>query len=270
MEQDTARPQAQKIEMLKQNLAGWSPLHWLFFYLVIPLILLLIYALPQPVKADYLIFYTSNLTRVQTYVLSSYTHSELFPHLIANLALYLIAISAIFAFETSRRRFHLMAVISLLVVPVICSFLTIGFWSIFAAETSMQGFSGIDAAFLAYALMAGVTWSLGERLELFDHPARFPGSRGRFYLLNGLLTILLVFIVFEGILYGQFASTGTAISNGIAHFGGFITGLIVFLIYDLRKENRTAFDLTLGVSILMGLIIYTYYLIRVVKVVKGL
>ena len=163
-----------------------------------------------------------------------------------------------------------MAGVALLLVPVICSFLTIGFWRLFTADTSMQGFSGIDAAFLAYALMAGVTWSLEGKLELFDHPEQFTGSRVRFYLVNGLLTLMLVFIVFEGILFGQFASTGTAISNGIAHFGGFITGLIVFLIYDLVTEQRRAFDLTLAVSILMGLIIYAYYLIWIVKAIKGL
>jgi hypothetical protein len=270
MEQGPAQPQTRKIEQLKQNLAGWSSVYWLTFFVVIPLLLLLVYALPQPVKADYFIFHTANLTRLQTYLLSSYTHSEFYPHLVANLALYLIAIAAIFAFETRRRRFHLMAGISLLVVPVICSLLTAGFWDFFSADTSMQGFSGIDAAFLAYALLAGVTWSLDGRLELFDHPEQFAGSRTRFYLINGLLTLMLVFIVFEGILFGQFTSTGTAISNGIAHFGGFITGLIVFLIYDLVTEQRRAFDFTLGISILAGLLIYAYYLVMVVKAVKGL
>lgn len=270
MVEGPAQLQTRKIEQLKQNLAGWSSVYWLTFFVFIPLLLLLVFALPQPVKADYFIFHTANLTRLQTYLLSSYTHSEFSPHLVGNLALYLIAMSAIFAFETSQRRFRLMAGVALLFVPAICSFLTIGFWRLFAADTSMQGFSGIDAAFLAYALMAGVTWSLAGRLKLFDHPEQFAGSRARFCLINGLLTLMLVFIVFEGILFGQFASTGTAISNGIAHFGGFITGLIVFLVYDLVSERRRAFDLTLGVSILMGLFIYVYYLIWIVRAIKGL
>jgi membrane associated rhomboid family serine protease len=42
---------------------------------------------------------------------------------------------------------------------------------------------------------------------------------------------------------------GKSTSNGIAHFGGFITGLIVFLVYDTRTEQRKYFPLTLGIAI---------------------
>ncbi len=42
-------------------------------------------------------------------------------------------------------------------------------------------------------------------------------------------------------------------NNGIAHFGGFITGLIVFLVYDTLTEQRRYFNITLGIAIGMGI-----------------
>jgi ammonia channel protein AmtB len=77
-------------------------------------------------------------------------------------------------------------------------------------------------------------------------------------------------IVLVGILEGQFMPSGNAISNGIAHFGGFITGLISFTIIDVSIEKRKNFDAMLIISILFGIISYVIYLIRIVKAVKGL
>jgi hypothetical protein len=264
------QPEIPKIDQLKSNLKAWKLSDGLIFFGIIPLLLLVIFALPQAVRSDYFIFYTSNLTRLQTFVLSGYTHSELFPHLITNLVFYLIAVSAIFTFETDRKRFWVMAAISLFVVPVICSLLTVGFWAFFNTETSMQGFSGIDAAFLAYAIMAGVTWTLSGRPELFGSLEAFTGPKRRFYLHKGLLTVMLAAIVYEGIIMGQFTSTGSATTNGIAHFGGFTTGLVSFVIFDLMMEKRKNFDVMLIISISIGVIFYIEYLVRVVKAVKGL
>jgi hypothetical protein len=264
------QPQFSKFDQMKNNLKAWNFSYWLVFFMFVPILLVCIFALPQAARSDYFIFWTSNLTRLQTYVLSGYTHSELYPHLIGNMALYLIAMSAIFAFETSRRRFCIMAVISLILVPVICSFLTIGLWHSFGKATSMQGFSGINAAFLAYAFMAGVTWLLGGSLELFDHKGSFPGPVWRYHVSTVLLTIILALIVYLGIDLGQFVSTGAAISNGIAHFGGFVTGLISFVIIDVQTEKRKKFDGMLVIALVIGIIFYTGYLIRVVEAVKGL
>jgi hypothetical protein len=270
MEQGPVQLQIRKIDQLKNNLAAWNSSEWLVFFVIIPLLLLLISALPQSVKADYFIFYTSNLTRVQTYLLSSYTHSELFPHLVANLALYLIAISAIFAFETNRQRFHVMAAISFLIVPVICTGLTAGLWHFLGSTTSMQGFSGITAAILAYSFIAGVTWFLGGTLEVFDHKESFIGPMWRYHVSTVLLTTILALIVYLGIELGQFASTGSAISNGIAHFGGFVTGLISFVMIDVQMEKRKNFNGMLVIALIIGVIFYTGYLIQVVEAVQGL
>lgn len=270
MEQGPVRSEIPKIDQLKSNLKAWNLSEWLVFFGIIPLLLLLIFALPRAIKEQYFIFHSSNSLNLQTYVLSSYTHSELYPHMAGNLAFYIIVLFAVFAFETNKRRFHLMAGISLFIVPLICSFLTLGLWHFFGTDTSMQGFSGIDAAFFAYAFLTGVTFLLRGRLELFDRKELFTRSRLLFYVLNGMLAFLFGTVVFEGILLGQFASTGSAVSNGIAHFGGFVTGLTAFLLFDLIKEKRKNFDVMLGISILVGCIFYVHYLLKIVKMVKGI
>lgn len=262
-------PLAMKISQLKDHLGAWTLTDWLVFFIGIPLLLDLVYILPEPVKSQYFIFSTWNVFALHTYLLSAYTHSELFPHLVSNLAVYLIAMSAIFTFEHNRYRFYLMAAAAFLLVPAVCSMLTICLWHMFGTNTSMQGFSGIDAALVAYAFMAGVTWFLSEKLEVFDYPEAFDGSRGKYLLTNALLAFMLGMIVFAGIELGFFANTGTAITNGIAHFGGFMTGLIVFLAYDLRTEHRRGFDTMLSISILVGLASYCMYLGMIIREVRG-
>lgn len=270
MEQGPVQSEIPKIDQLKKNLKAWKLAYWLIFFGIIPLLLLLIFALPQPVKDTYLIFHTSELLRVQTYIMNEYTHSELFPHMIGNMAFYYITLVAIFAFENNRRRFCLMSGVSLLLVPVICSMLTLGLWHFFGSDTSGQGFSGINAAFLAYAFMAGVTFLLSGGLEQFDHKDVFAGAVWRYYVSYILMTIMVALIVLIGIMEGQFMPSGNAISNGIAHFGGFIAGLMAFLLFDLLYEKRKNFDIMLGISIILGIISYASYLMRIINQMKGL
>jgi hypothetical protein len=268
MEQGPVLPQVW--DQLKTNLKSWDNNYWLVFFFIIPLFLLLVFALPQAVRDSYFIFHTSDPMQLQTYILSGYTHSELFLHLAGNLALYLIVMGTIFAFENNQRRFCIMAAVSFFIVPIVSSFLTIGLWHFFGTGTSVQGFSGINAAFLAYAFMAGVTWFLGSALETFDHRQMFPGPMWRYYLSTVLLTILLALIVSLAIMEGQFIPSGNAISNGIAHFGGFVTGLISYAVIDIMTENRKTFDWMLIISIVIGIVFYAGYLIGIIKAVTGL
>lgn len=262
-------PLSSKIDQLKQHLDAWKISDWLVFFAGVPLLLLLVFSLPWPVKSEYFIFSTRETFALHTYLTSAYTHTELFPHLVSNISVYFIAITAIFAFEDNRQRFFLMAGTAFLLVPFICSVLTIGLWDLFNTTTSMQGFSGIDAALLAYAFLVGVTWFLEEKLVLFDHPESFAGSRGKYLFMNSLLAFMLGLIVFAGITLGYFANTGEFVSNGIAHFGGFMAGLLAFLTYDLAREERRGFDTMLCISIAIGFAVYGLYLYRIVVAVRG-
>ncbi len=270
MDPAPVQPQVSKFDQLKNNLKAWSFPVKVFFFGFIPFLLLLVFALPQEIKEEFLIFHTSNPLNLHTLVLNEYTHSQLFPHMIGNMVFYYITILAIFAFENNRKRFFLIAGISLLLVPVICSFLTLGLWHFFGSDTSGQGFSGINAAFLAYAIMAGVTFLLSGVLEQFDHKEAFAGAVWRYYVSYIFMTIMVALIVLVGILEGQFMPSGNTIINGIAHFGGFIAGLTVFFLFDLFYEKRKNFDIMLGISIIVGIITYSNYLMGIITQVKGL
>jgi hypothetical protein len=201
--------------------------------------------------------------------LFSYTHSQLYPHLVGNIASYLLALLAVISFENNRRRFWIMAAGSLLLVPLIASLLTIGLFTVLGVGVTSQGFSDIGAAFIAYAMISIVLWMLGDMLEGFDHPEYFR-SRLRFIVMCGLLTVVLALIIVGGIDLGLFLNAGGSTSNGIAHFGGFITLLVMFLLYDVRTEKRKYFQLTFGMAVGMGILWYGNYLFTLIRQVKGI
>jgi len=175
----------------------------------------------------------------------------------------------IFAFEHDRRRFRILACWSFLAVPIISSVLTFALWGIFGRGTTGQGFSAVIGAFLAYAMFAFVLWAVEDRMAVFDDPSLFPGSPARFHILRILLAIALALIVVMGVVSGTFTEEGGAVSNGIAHFGGFITALLLLLFLSLKKEGWTYFNTILGTSILVGIAWYVYYLFILVRFVRS-
>jgi len=110
-------------------------------------------------------------------------------------------------------------------------------FTILGVGVDSQGFSAVGAAFIAYAMISIVLWMLGDLLEGFDHPEYFR-SRLVFIVMCGLLTVVLALIIVGGIDLGLFLNTGESTSNGIAHFGGFITLLVLFLLYDVRPKRE--------------------------------
>jgi len=162
-----------KIVQIKTNLKSWKLPEWILFFVVIPAVLFLVYLIPHDIKNSYFVLHTTNPWSLQTWFLFSYTHSQLYPHLVGNIASYLLALFAVFSFENNKRRFWIMAAGSLLLVPVIASLLTIGLFTILGVGVDSQGFSAIGAAFIAYAMVSIVLWILGDMLGGFDHPEYF-------------------------------------------------------------------------------------------------
>jgi hypothetical protein len=262
-------PLASKRDQVESNLKNWRSHEWAIFWGLIPGLLLIVYSLPQALKGDCFILNTSYPLRIQTYFLSSYTHSQLSPHLLGNLAFYFIVLAMIFTFEDNRRRFRIMAGWAFLAVPFVSSFLTILFWGFLGRTTTAQGFSAIVGALLAYAMFIFVVWGIQDKLPAFDHPELFTGSRARFAVLKVLLTIILVLIMVMGLLSGTFMDAGGSVSNGIAHFGGFVTSLLILFFFDERTARRRYFDAILGTSILAGIVAYLLYLSLIVRLVRG-
>jgi hypothetical protein len=255
--------------LITSNLKRWTFYEWAIFWGFVPVFLFLVYALPQAIKNNYFILTTAYPWRVQTWVLSSYTHSQLYPHLIGNLIFYFVVLSVIFVFENKRSRFWLLAFWSFCVVPVITSFLTIGFWSLLDSNTSGQGFSAINGALLAYAILSFSTWGMLEFFEVINHPEKLQVSKLRFHVGKVGMVAIVILIIIMGFISGLFFVADGATVNGLAHFGGFFSGLIVLLIFDLIHENRKIFDQLLGLSILAGIFGYAYYLFQLVRLVKG-
>ena len=200
--------------------------------------------------------------------MNSYTHSELYLHLLSNVVIYFFALLAVFSFENNEHRFRVMAGSSFLLVPIISSFFTIGLFYLLGLQVRSRGFSAIVAAFLAYMFISIIVRIPGDVLGDFDHP-EYSRSGIMFYLMCGLLTLILAFIVVEGLTLGLFVSMGDSTNNGIVHFGGFITGLIVFLVHDIRIEQRKYFHMTMSIAIAMGIIWYGNYLFALVTSGKG-
>jgi hypothetical protein len=89
-----------KLGQIRSNVKNWNFFEWTIFWVVIPALLFFIYSLPQGIKDSYFILDTSDPWRVQTFLFSSYTHSQLYPHLIGNIALYFVVVLIIFASRT--------------------------------------------------------------------------------------------------------------------------------------------------------------------------
>lgn len=67
-----------------------------------------------------------------------------------------------------------------------------------------------------------------------------------------------------------FLNAGDSTSNGIAHFGGFITLLILFLLNDVLTEERKYFQMTFGMAVGMGILWYANYLFTLIRQVMGI
>jgi len=126
------------------SLEQWSKNEKIFWFLGIPLILVLIYILPTSLKETYFIL-NKQAPSILSLFLSNYTHSELW-HLATNLSSYLIVIYLIMQFETNKSCFYKTMAFLFLVVPFIVSFITI----MYAPAMNSQGFSGIVAGLMGY------------------------------------------------------------------------------------------------------------------------
>jgi len=117
--------------------------------LVVPLILTLIFILPEDIKESYFVLNPSSPT-LQTMFLSNYTHLE-FWHFFNNLLAYFITILIILYIETDRKMLFIMSILLFIFLPFISSLATI------MHKSDLQfslGFSAIAAGFLGYLLYA--------------------------------------------------------------------------------------------------------------------
>jgi hypothetical protein len=144
---------------LNPNLIKWKKLDFCLFYVVIPLLLGLLFILPQEFKNSYLVLHPENVTYTAL-LLSNYTHTAFIEHFLPNILFYFLFTYLIFNLEISRRTFYVM--MGLLFIPI----------AIFASVVSInlpfmlpniQGFSVIVAGLMGYSIY--VTYGYLKNVE---------------------------------------------------------------------------------------------------------
>jgi len=255
----------QDLKSIIENTAihSWSWYHFIFFFFVIPLVILLIpiLGLSEIFQLDLchptlLLLYTNN-----------FVHKTL-PHLANNLIAYLIFMMGIFFLEKEKLRFRNMVIFLFFILPFLGSALYTGFLGkVCAFKTSLFsfGFSAITLGIIGYFVYL---------LLLSSIPLFFKIIEENFYkttfkrIVSVELIVFINFIIFcmvdaFGIVVGMFSLVDrTTANNGFVHSVSFVSGILLPMILELRRENKLDnFHTTLFIHI-EGLIIFlTAYLV---------
>lgn len=129
--------------------AKWETRDWVFYFLLVPALLIIIFELPAGIKEAYFVLVPSDVT-VYSLFLSNYTHSNL-PHFVGNLVSYLATCFLIFNFETNKRSFRVYSIFMFLLLPWIISVISL---DVLGFPTTYQGFSGIVSSMFGYLTYA--------------------------------------------------------------------------------------------------------------------
>jgi hypothetical protein len=81
-----------------------------------------------------------------------------------------------------------------------------------------------------------------------------------------LFGVALVVVIQSSLQWGQFIVSGTTVSNGIAHFAGFISGLLIPALISLKYRDRLgeytlAYNALVTISAVFGVVLYLKYLL---------
>jgi hypothetical protein len=129
--------------------AEWKISDWVFYFLLVPALLIIIFELPAGIKEAYFILTPPDITAYSLF-LSNYTHSSL-PHFMGNLVSYLATCFLIFNFETNKRSFRVYSIFMFLLLPWMISVISM---DMLGLQTTYQGFSGIVSSMFGYLTYA--------------------------------------------------------------------------------------------------------------------
>lgn len=133
----------QAIKIQLPNLLTWKRADWVFFFAIIPLILLGIYMMPASITGSFN-WDPQKATLISAFM-SHYTHTN-FQHFIGNLSQYIAIMFLIFCIETKKITFRRASLIILLAFPLLLTASEL----YLAPKLGGLGFSGLLAAFLGY------------------------------------------------------------------------------------------------------------------------
>lgn len=252
-----------KIGQIIDNITTKGAPYWLFFYLGVPLFLLAIfYLVPQDIKDAMFIMHIP-LTNLQSLLLHGYTHSEQ-NHILGNVAMYLVGITFVFAFEDNKKVLTYASVLFFTIVILLSAGLSLILFEMKGVSgITSQGFSAVVAAFYAYGLYSLIRYMFEELNLLNIPPIGMMNTPQKivFGFLIALFGVALVVVIQSSLQWGQFIVSGTTVSNGIAHFAGFISGLLIPALISLKYRDRLgeytlAYNVLVTLSAAFGVVLY--------------
>ena len=126
----------------------WTKKDYALFFYLVPLVLILFFVMPSGLQSQ-IILKPMQPTFISAFF-SNYLHTNL-EHLVSNLFFYLIVLLFLFNLETEKKRFYVVAVGLLLVLPLISSLIII---LVLSRIPPSLGFSAIVSGFLGYFVYA--------------------------------------------------------------------------------------------------------------------
>jgi hypothetical protein len=263
----------------KSEIKTWTWHYWLFYYMIIPAFVLSIpliiqyvgsFAGPQIPPYD-IVNQTFVLNiyhpTIISMFLANYTHLEVM-HLCSNLLYYLVFVSIIFFLEKSKEDLVKTSAFIFIFLPFFISLISIFYLgSVNAKNPTGMGFSGIVFAFLGYSMFL-ICKGLCENNINIEQKVwdNYSSDKKRQYfgsLLNYNLFILFC-IPIMAISAGTFFFSGVSLVNGLAHFTGFLCGLLIPIVFLIRKNGQVKyFEMTLLIQIIVTMGIYGMYLIKI-------
>jgi hypothetical protein len=170
------------------------------YFLLIPLILILIFLLPENTK----IALSLNTLNPSFYSLitSSYTHLT-FTHFISNFIFYLLIIPFIFYFGIKRniKMLFLILILLFILLPVFYSFLSVTLLGYYGVHVLEKGFSTILAALIGYFPVSYIYFLKEKRSVEFSNSYYvlllfFSFNLALISLINGWYLVIVVLIPF--------------------------------------------------------------------------
>ena len=170
------------------------------YFLIIPLILILIYLLPECTKIA-LSLNTGNPS-LYSIITSGYTHLT-FTHFFFNFIIYLFIVSFIFYFDSKRnnKMLFLNIILIFLLLQIIYSLLSLGLFSYFGKHVLDKGFSTILAGLIGYLPISYVYFLKYKKKIEFDNSYYllllfFSFNLSLITLINGWYLVLIILIPF--------------------------------------------------------------------------
>jgi hypothetical protein len=170
------------------------------YFLIIPLILVLIFLLPESTK----IALSLNTLNPSAYSLltSGYTHLT-FTHFISNFIAYLFIVPFIFYFDFKRdiKMLFLILILLFLLLPIFYSLLSVGLFSYYGANILDKGFSTILAGLIGYLPISYIYFLKDKRKIKFSSIYYilllfFSFNLSLITFINGWYIVLLILVPF--------------------------------------------------------------------------